>query len=232
MHKKNKIALVTGAGSGIGKHLSILLSKKNYHVLLIGRNLNNLEKVDNEIKQVNGSSSIVNLDLDDFQGIDNLGLEIFKKYKKLDLLVLNAGILGTLGPLSHQDPSEFENVLRINLISNFRLLRSLDYLLKKSDEGNILCISSGAAHGFRAYWGAYSISKAALEQMAMIWKAENKHNNVNIRVINPGATRTKMRALAMPGEDPNTIKSAKTTAEKIIQILTNQKEKENFKINL
>ncbi len=170
--------------------------------------------------------------MDDFQGIDNLGLEIFKKYKKLDLLVLNAGILGTLGPLSHQDPSEFENVLRINLISNFRLLRSLDYLLKKSDEGNILCISSGAAHGFRAYWGAYSISKAALEQMAMIWKAENKHNNVNIRVINPGATRTKMRALAMPGEDPNTIKSAKTTAEKIIQILTNQKEKENFKINL
>ena len=108
----------------------------------------------------------------------------------------------------------------------------LDYLLKKSDEGNILCISSGAAHGYKAYWGAYSISKAGLEQMAMIWKAENEHNNVNICVINPGATRTKMRAKAMPGEDPNSIKSAKTTAEKIIKVLKSQKQKDTFKINL
>ena len=216
MRKENKIALITGANSGIGKELSIGISKLKFHVLLLGRNLNRLKKVNDEIEINNGNSTIVNLDLKDFQGIDRLGFEICKKFKKLDLLILNAGILGTLGPIHHQDPIEFEAVIQINLISNFRLIRSLEPLLKKSKKANVIFISSGAAHGSKAYWGAYSVSKAALEQLANVWSAETRKNNIKIHIINPGATRTNMRAKAMPGENPESIQTSKISANKII----------------
>ncbi len=219
MTKENKIALITGANAGIGKELSILISSLKYHVLLLGRNLNRLKKVNDKIKIDNGISTIVNLDLQDFKGIDRLGLEIFKKFNKLDLLILNAGILGTLGPITHQEPEEFEEVIKINLIANFRLIRSLEPLLKKSKKANIIFISSGAAHGSRAYWGAYSVSKAALEQLANIWSAETKKSNIKIHIINPGATRTEMRAKAMPGENPESIQTAEMSAKKIINLI-------------
>jgi len=221
MRKENKIALITGANSGIGKELSIGISKLKFHVLLLGRNLNRLKKVNDEIEINNGNSTIVNLDLKDFQGIDRLGFEICKKFKKLDLLILNAGILGTLGPIHHQDPIEFEEVIQINLISNFRLIRSLEPLLKKSKKANVIFISSGAAHGSKAYWGAYSVSKAALEQLANVWSAETRKNNIKIHIINPGATRTNMRAKAMPGENPESIQSAERSANKIINQIKN-----------
>mgnify|MGYP001276288431 CR=1 FL=1 len=221
MTKENKIALITGANAGIGKELSILISSFKYHVLLLGRNLNRLKKVNDKIKIDNGISTIVNLDLQDFKGIDRLGLEIFKKFNKLDLLILNAGILGTLGPITHQEPEEFEEVIKINLIANFRLIRSLEPLLKKSKKANIIFISSGAAHGSRAYWGAYSVSKAALEQLANIWSAETKKSNIKIHIINPGATRTEMRAKAMPGENPKSIQTAEMSAKKIINQIKN-----------
>ncbi len=221
MTKENKIALITGANAGIGKELSILISSFKYHVLLLGRNLNRLKKVNDKIKIDNGISTIVNLDLQDFKGIDRLGLEIFKKFNKLDLLILNAGILGTLGPITHQEPEEFEEVIKINLIANFRLIRSLEPLLKKSKKANIIFISSGAAHGSRAYWGAYSVSKAALEQLANIWSAETKKSNIKIHIINPGATRTEMRAKAMPGENPKSIQTAEMSAKKIINLIKN-----------
>ena len=169
MKTKENIALITGAGSGIGKELSIQVSKMNYHVLLLGRKVNHLEKVHDRIKRDKGVSTIINLDLKDFEGIDRLGFQIFKKFKKLDLLILNAAVLGTLSPLSHQDPSEFEEVIKINLISNFRLIRSMEPLLKNSEKAKVIFISSGAAKNPKAYWGAYSISKIALEQMAKIW---------------------------------------------------------------
>ena len=221
MTKENKIALITGANAGIGKELSILISSLKYHVLLLGRNLNRLKKVNDKIKIDNGISTIVNLDLQDFKGVDRLGLEIFKKFNKLDLLILNAGILGTLGPITHQEPEEFEEVIKINLIANFRLIRSLEPLLKKSKKANIIFISSGAAHGSRAYWGAYSVSKAALEQLANIWSAETKKSNIKIHIINPGATRTEMRAKAMPGENPKSIQTAEMSAKKIINQIKN-----------
>ena len=216
---RENIALITGAGSGIGKELAFQVSKMNYHVLLLGRKVNHLEKVHDRIKTDKGVSTTINLDLKDFEGIDRLGFEIFKKFKKLDLLILNAGVLGTLSPLSHQDPSEFEEVIKINLISNFRLIRSMEPLLKNSDKAKVIFISSGAAKNPKAYWGAYSISKIALEQMAKIWQVENKSNNIQIEIVNPGATRTKMRAMAMPGEDPNLIPSASENAKKILSIL-------------
>ena len=213
MKIRNKIALITGAGRGIGKELSIQLAEKDYHVLLVGKTLSSLEEVNEIIKKKEKNSTIVKLDLEDFEGIDRPGFEVHKKFKKIDVLILNAGILGTLGPLTHQDINEFNRVINTNLISNFRLIRSLEPLLKNTSHSKVLFISSGAAHGQRAFWGAYSISKAALEQMAIIWSAENKKSNIQINIVNPGATRTNMRAQAMPGENPQTIPSSKITAE-------------------
>ena len=169
-----KIAFISGATSGLGKELSINLAKHGYHILINGRNQNKLNYLYDKIKSIKGTSTIINLDLNDYNGIDKLGYEIFKKYKKLDLLVLNAAILGTLTPLSHQDPKEFEEVLNTNLISNFRLLRSLELSLKESKNGELCVISSELTKNPKPFWGAYSISKAALEQMIYSWHLENK----------------------------------------------------------
>ena len=215
--KNKKIALVTGSTSGIGREIALQLSQKNFHILLTGKDKNKLEKIHDEIVQNKGSSSIYMLDLKDHDGIDRLGFEIFKRFKVLDVLILNAGILGTLGPLHHQNVDEVQEVININLIANFRLIRSLDYVLKtKKSKAIALIISSGVAKNPRAYWGAYAISKSALENMARIWAAENIKTNLKINIINPGATRTKMRASAVPGEDPNSKPSAKEVASKII----------------
>ena len=222
MKNNKKIALITGAGSGIGKEMALQLALKDVHVLLLGRKLEKLEKVEKQIYDKNGSSTIVKLNLENFNEIDVLGYEMFKKFKKLDFLILNAGILGTLGPLVHQNVEEFEKVINTNLVANFRLIRSLDLLLRKSKMPKILVISSGAANNPKAYWGAYSISKAGLEQMIKIWQAENLKSNLDIKIINPGPTRTKMRSTAMPGEDPNKILSAQKIAKKILFHLENK----------
>ena len=215
--KNKKIALVTGSTSGIGREIALQLSQKNFHILLTGKDKNKLEKIHDEIAQHKGSSSIYMLDLKDHDGIDRLGFEIFKRFKVIDILILNAGVLGTLGPLHHQNADEFQEVININLIANFRLIRSLDSMLKaKNSKGIALIISSGVANNPRAYWGAYAISKSALENMAKIWAAENIKTNLKINIINPGATRTKMRASAVPGEDPNSNPSAREVASKII----------------
>ena len=169
-----KIAFISGSTSGLGKELSINLAKNGYHILINGRNQNKLNYLYDKIKSIKGTSTIINLDLNDHNGIDKLGYEIFKKYKKLDLLVLNAAILGTLTPLCHQEPKEFEEVLNTNLISNFRLLRSLELSLKESKNGELCVISSKLTKNPKPFWGAYSISKAALEQMIYSWHLENK----------------------------------------------------------
>ena len=215
--KNKKIALVTGSTSGIGREIALQLSQKNFHILLTGKDKNKLEKIHDEIAQHKGSSSIYMLDLKDHDAIDRLGFEIFKRFKVLDILILNAGVLGTLGPLHHQNADEFQEVININLIANFRLIRSLDSILKaKNSKGIALIISSGVANNPRAYWGAYAISKSALENMGKIWAAENIKTNLKINIINPGATRTKMRASAVPGEDPTSNPSAREVASKII----------------
>ncbi len=232
--KTNKdIALITGSTSGIGRELALQLSQKNIHILLTGKDKNKLEKIHKEIERYKGSSSILKLDLKDHDGIDRLGFEIFKRFKKLDILILNAGILGTLGPLHHQNVDEFQEVMDVNVIANFRLIRSLDILLKsKKSKTTAFVISSGAAKNPKAYWGAYAISKSALENMGKIWAAENLKTNLKINIINPGATRTKMRALAMPGEDPDTNPSAKEVASKIILCIDNKNLKHGELINI
>ncbi len=221
-----KIAFISGATSGLGKALSIHLAKNGYHILINGRNQNKLNHLYDEIKSIKGTSTIINLDLNDYNGIDKLGYEIFKKYKNLDLLILNAAILGTLTPLCHQEPKEFEEILNINLISNFRLLRSLELSLKKSKHSKLCVISSELIKNPKPFWGAYSISKAALEQMIYSWYLENKKTNVKVYIVRPKPMNTKLRKIAMPGENKKTNQTPTDAALKLISIL-NKKNNSN-----
>ena len=219
----NKIALITGAGSGIGAQIAIVLAKHNYHTIITGKSLSSLEKTEKIIVDNGGSCTLVELDMNDFFGIDKLGLEIFKRWKKLDILISNAAILGTLGPIHHQSNDEFIEVLNVNLISNHRLIRSLEPLLKNSDQPKATFLSSTVADEARPFWGAYAVSKASLQHMVKIWSMENKNNNFSISIINPGKTNTKMRKQAMPGENSNDLQDPKEVAEKIKDIIFSNK---------
>ena len=223
-----KITFISGATSGLGKELSIQLVKNGYHVLIHGRNQNKLNSLYDEIKSLNGTSTIINLDLKDYNGIDKLGYEIFKKFKKLDLLVMNAAILGTLSPLCHQEPKEFEEVLNTNLIANFRLLRSLELSLKESKNGKLCVISSKLTKKPKPFWGAYSVSKAALEQMIYNWYMENKKTNVKVYIIYPKPINTKLRKTAMPGEDETKNQTPSNAALKLFSILNKKIDQNNI----
>ena len=219
-----KIAFISGSTSGLGKELSIHLAKNGYHVLIHGRNQKKLNYLYDEIISQKGTSTIINLDLNDYTGIDRLGYEIFEKYKKLDLLVMNAAILGTLTPICHQEPKEFQEVLNTNLIANFRLLRSLELSLKKSKNSKLCVISSKLTKNPKPFWGAYSISKAALEQMIYSWHLENKKEDIKVYIIHPKPINTKLRKTAMPGENEQKIQSPTHAARKLLSILSKTKK--------
>ena len=223
-----KIAFISGATSGLGKELAIHLAKIGYHVLIHGRNQNKLNYLYDEIKALKGKSTIINLDLNDYDGIDKLGYEINKKYKKLDLLIMNAAILGTLTPLCHQDPKEFEEVMNTNLISNFRLLRSLELSLKKSKNGELCVISSKLTKNPKPFWGAYSVSKAALEQMIYSWYLENKKSNVKVYIIHPKPINTKLRKAAMPGESEKKNQTPADAARKLLYLFSKTKNQSSI----
>ena len=212
-NKKN--VLITGAGSGIGAETAILLAKQNYHTIITGKVLSNLEKTEKLIIENGGSCTLVELDMNNFVGIDKLGLEIFKRWKKLDVLISNAAILGTLGPIHHQSNDEFIEVINVNLISNHRLIRSVEPLLKNSAKPKAYFLSSTVANEARPFWGAYAVSKASLEHMVKIWAMENQNNNLSISIINPGKTDTKMRKKAMPGENSDNLQKPEEVAKKI-----------------
>ena len=232
MVENKKIALVTGGSSGIGSAIAIELAKKNVHVIITGKTLSGLEIIESKIKLDGGTSTIAQLDLNDFVGIDRLGMEIFKKWRKLDILISNAAVLGTLGPLHHQSSEDFFDVININLLSNHRLIRSMDALLKKSDSSKALFLSSSVASNPKSFWGAYAISKAGLNHMVKIWADENKNNNLSIAIVNPRRTRTKMRAQAMPGEDQQNLQSPEKIAEKIINLIFLNKVNKNEGVDI
>ena len=223
MNNNKKIALITGAGSGIGAEIAIVLAKQNYHTIITGKSISSLEKTEEIIVDNGGSCTLVKLNMNDFIGIDKLGLEIFKRWKKLDIFISNAAILGTLSPIHHQSSDEFVEVLNVNLVSNHRLIRSLEPLLKNSDQPKACFLSSTVANEPRPFWGAYAVSKASLQHMAKIWSAENKNNNLSISIINPGKTNTKMRKQAMPGENTNNLQKPKEVAKKIKEIIFSNK---------
>lgn len=202
-----RIALVTGASRGIGRAVALGLAKAGAHVLLLGRTVGALEEVDDEIRSLGGTATLVALDLKSSDKLDALGPSILQRWGKLDVLVANAGVLGTLSPLGHITNDSWQEVIDVNLTANLHLIRAVDPLLRRSEAGRAIFVSSGAASGKNAYWGPYAVSKAGLEALAKTWAAELGQTSVKVNMINPGPIRTGMRAKAFPGEDPATLKT-------------------------
>ena len=213
---ENRVAVVTGASRGLGRVIALKLAAEGAHIVATARTQGGLEELDDEIKDIGGTATLVPADIKDFAAIDRLGAAIFERWKKLDILIGNAGVLGKLTPLGHLDPKVFDDAMAVNLTANYRLVRSLDPLLRASDAGRAVFITSGLAHKCFAYWGAYSISKAALEALVKTYAAENESTAIRANCFSPGPTRTKMRATAMPGEDPDTLPSAEEVAAQVI----------------
>jgi NAD(P)-dependent dehydrogenase (short-subunit alcohol dehydrogenase family) len=201
-----RLALVTGASRGIGRAVAVGLAREGVHVVLLARTVGGLEETDDAVRAIGGSATLVALDLRNGDKVDQLGPTIFQRWGKLDILVGNAGLLGPLSPLPHVTADAFAEVIDVNLTANWRLIRSLEPLLRRSDAGRAIFVSSGAAHANRAYWGPYSIGKAGLEALVKTWAAELASTSVRVNLINPGPIRTGMRAKAFPGEDPATLK--------------------------
>lgn len=197
-----RIAVITGASRGIGAAVAKAFAREGAHVVLVARTVGALEELDDEIKAAGGSASLVPMNLTDFPAIDRLGAALYERYGKIDILVANAGMLGILTPIHQYDPKLWEQVIATNLTANQRLVRSLDPLLRQSDAGRAVFVTADSAHGEQPFWGAYAVSKAALEAMVRSYAAENAKGKIRANILNPGATRTNLRATAFPGEDP------------------------------
>jgi NAD(P)-dependent dehydrogenase (short-subunit alcohol dehydrogenase family) len=214
----DRVALVTGASRGIGFAAARALAKAGAHIVAVARTVGGLEELDDAIRAAGGSATLVPVDLKDYDGIARLGVALGERYGRLDILVGNAGILGPLSPLGHVDPKVWDEVMAVNVIANAQLIRVMDPLLKAADAGRAVFLTSGAASSAKAYWGPYAVSKAALEMLARTYAAETVTTNVRVNLLNPGPTRTRMRAAAMPGEDPMTLRTADGVAEKIVEL--------------
>ncbi|NQV57157.1 MAG: SDR family NAD(P)-dependent oxidoreductase [Rhodospirillales bacterium] len=211
-----RIALVTGASRGIGAAIAKCFAREGAHTILVARTQGGLEEVDDEIRAFGGSATLTPLDLREMDKIDQLGAALFERFGKLDILMGNAGLLGTMGPITHLEPSVWEETMAVNVTANWRLIRSLDPLLRQSDAGRALFVTSAAARMPRAYWSVYAVSKAALEMTVGIYAQEIAETNVRVNMLDPGKTRTIMRAEAVPGEDPMTLKTPEYLAEQVV----------------
>lgn len=199
---QGKIALVTGASRGIGASVAVAYAREGAQVIIVAKNRQGLEETDDRIRAVcDKPAVIVPLDLRDHQQIDTLGAALHERFGVLDILVGNAAILGELTPLTHAEPDLWQKVLDINLTANWRLLRSMHPLLLNSHAGRALFVTSGAAKAATAYWGAYAVSKAALEMLVRTYAAENVRTNICANLIDPGVVATAMRAQAFPSEN-------------------------------
>lgn len=215
---ENRLALITGASRGIGRAVALAYAAQGAHVILVARTTGALEEVDDEIQAAGGKATLVPLDITDGEAIDRLGATIFERWGHLDILVGNAGVLGTLTPVGHIAPKDWDEVMNINLTANWRLIRSMDPLLRRSDAGRALFVTSGAAESCKPYWGGYAASKAALNAIVTSWAHEMENTPVRVNLINPGATRTDMRAKAMPGEDPMSLPNPADLAPLFVQL--------------
>lgn len=212
-----KVALITGAGRGIGRAVAERFAGEGAALILVGRTQGALEEVDDVIRGGGGTASLVPADLTDAAVIDRMGAAVYERWGRLDILVGNAGVLGTLTPVAHIDPVTWDQVIAVNLTANFRLIRSFDPLLRASDAGRAIFVTSGVSAG-RAYWGTYAVSKGALETLVRTYAAEVAKTRVRVNLINPGATRTRMRAAAYPGEDPQSVKPPEALTDAFLQL--------------
>lgn len=222
MRLEGKIALVTGATRGIGAAVAKRFAAEGAHLILTGRTVGGLEEVDDAIQSAGGQpATLVPLDLRQSDMIDALGAQIYERFGKLDILVGNAAILGSLSPIAHASPSELEDVFAVNTIANARLLRSTDPLLRLAKAGRVIMVTSGAAVTPVAYWGPYAASKSALEQLTLTYAAEMGMTAIRTNLIDPGPIRTAMRAKAFPGEDPLSLPTPDSITEWFVRLAEN-----------
>jgi len=213
-----RLALVTGATRGIGRAVALAFAREGAHLILLGRTSGALEEVDDEVRTIGGNATLLTLNLRHHDKIDGLGPTIYQRWGKLDILVGNAGILGPLSPLAHVSADAWSEVMEVNLTANWRLIRTLDPLLRRSEAGRAIFVSSGAAVAPRAYWGPYAVSKAGLEALVKVYANEVASTSVRANLVNPGATRTGMRAKAFPGENPATLKTPQDLAPSFVRL--------------
>ena len=216
----DRIALVTGASRGIGFATARALARAGAHIVATARTQGGLEELDDEIRKEGGSATLVPLNLTDSDGIARLGAGLHERYGKLDILVGNAGALGPSSPIGHIELKTFNDVMAVNVSANFQLIRCMEPLLKQSDAGRAVFITSGAATKATAYVAPYAASKAALETMARAWAQETANTKLRVNLFNPGPVRTRMRATLMPGEDPATLDTPEQVAEFIVPMCT------------
>ena len=215
-----KIVLVTGASRGIGYQAALEAGRRGAHVIAVARTVGGLEDLDDEIQKAGGTTTLVPADLRDFDSIDRLGRAIFERWGHLDALVGNAGMLNTVSPLAHVDPKEFEQVFALNVTANYRLIRSMDLLLRQAEAGRALFLSSGVVNRAQAYWGPYTATKAALEALVKVYAEEMKSTPVKVNLLNPGPLRTALRAKGWPGEDVETLKRPAVVAPDIVRMIS------------
>jgi NAD(P)-dependent dehydrogenase (short-subunit alcohol dehydrogenase family) len=212
----SRIALVTGASRGIGYATAVALAKAGAHVVAVARTQGGLEELDDEIRNAGGSATLVPLALTDYEGIARLGLALHERHGKLDILVGNAGVPGPSSPLGHIELKPWNDVMAVNVTANFQLIRCMDPLLRQSDSGRAVFVTSGAAHKANAYLGPYAASKAALEALVRSWANETANTRLRVNLFSPGPIRTRMRATVFPGEDPMTLDTPEQAAEFIL----------------
>ena len=204
---KDRLALVTGASRGIGRAVALELARQGAHVVIAARTIGGLEELDDEIRTFGGKATLLDLDIRKGDKIDQLGPTLYQRWGRLDILVSGAGILGPLSPLHHVTEDAWNAVIDTNLSANWRLIRTLDPLLKRSDGGRAVFVTSGATSAKNAYWGPYAVSKAGLEALVKTYANEVASTPLRVNLVNPGPVRTQMRAKAFPGEDPATLKA-------------------------
>jgi NAD(P)-dependent dehydrogenase (short-subunit alcohol dehydrogenase family) len=215
-----KLALVTGASRGIGAATAEALAAAGSHVILVARTANALESVDDRIHDAGGTSTIAPLDLTDSTSIAKLAAAIAERWDALDILILNAAMLGSLTPVEHIDPKEYARVLGLNLIANQAVIAAFDPLLRRSERADVVALTSSVGSEPRAFWGAYGSSKAALETLLGAYADETGHSGrIRVHIVDPGATRTRMRQLAFPGEEPDSVKPPESVAAAIVERL-------------
>jgi NAD(P)-dependent dehydrogenase (short-subunit alcohol dehydrogenase family) len=212
----DRIALVTGASRGIGHALALMLAEAGAHVVALARTVGGLEELDDAIRAAGGSATLVPLDLKDYAGIDRLGATLAERYGRLDILVGNAGVAGPSSPLGHIELKQWSDVIAVNVSVNFQLIRCMEPLLKQSDAGRAVFVTSGAASQAPGYLGPYAASKAALEALARAWANETASTRLKVNLFNPGPIRTRMRATVFPGEDPLTLDTPEQAAAFIV----------------
>jgi NAD(P)-dependent dehydrogenase (short-subunit alcohol dehydrogenase family) len=216
-----RLALVTGASRGIGAATAEALAAAGAHVILVARATSALEEVEDRIHQAGGTATIAPLDLTDGESIGKLAVAIGERWDKLDILVLNAAMLGSLTPVQDIDPKEYSRLLSINLLANQALIAAFDPLLKRADRADVIALTSSVGREPRAFWGAYGSSKAALETLLEAYADETEYTGkLKVHIVDPGATRTRMRANAFPGEEPESVKPPEVVARAIAERIT------------